>query len=168
MGTLLRFYFDDPTLLALARTGMPGLPSVPETPEDHQLGQALRAIVASGIGSSEASACVTIRAFQVLCDRFAARAGEIDHFNYEEEDLPELSALQFGDTSTPLILPVDLDAGLPAVNHWPARDLAALAKSLRDRPVDRRPPYCRGIHTDLSNWVNGAIERDRGLLVFSE
>ncbi len=168
MGNLIRFYFDTPTILTLAATGG-GVAAIPsDIPIDESVFHNGCAFTTASIQGRDSEPSAAILAFESVCRIHCEFVGEIDHFRYDDEDLPELFSLQFGDTNTPLSLPVDQELGFPAINHWPFEDLQDLEDRLKSCPLNERPKYTHDVFICLSLWVANARQRQCGLIVFTE
>ncbi len=168
MGNLIRFYFDNPTILTLAITGGGDAALPSDMPTDQSVLCNACELAIAGIQGQSSEPSAARLAFEGACRIYCEFVGEIDHFRYDDEDLSELFSLQFGDTSTQLSLLVDQESGLPAVNHWPFEDLQDLEDRLKSCPLNDRPEYTHDVFTCLSLWVAHARQRECGLIVFTE
>jgi hypothetical protein len=129
---------------------------------------ALRKLVEVGLDGNYSRPGATIQALMVLCEKHCTSVGELDNFRYDEDDFPELWDFQFKDSSTDLQLPVDLDHGIPAVNHWPTKDIRQLQERMRKVDLASRKEYTHAAFGALKSWLDKAADESKGLFVFYE
>jgi hypothetical protein len=168
MGMLISMFFDEPTLVQTLRSDNGASPGASETPDDPEIAASLQRILEAGARQETDDPSADIYAILWLCRLRCEFAGEIDHFRYDHEDFKELFALQFGDTKSPLKLPVEEVWGLPAVNHWPIEDIMRLAEEMGIVDLSERPEYTHEMFMNVRTWVTAARDKGLGLFIFTE
>lgn len=136
------------------------------TNEEPEIKAALRDLIDKGFDGDYPSPADTILALNLLYHKHSTWIGELDHFRYEEEDLPELWEFQTGETSSTLDLPVDLENGIPSVKHWPLTDVKRLHKSMLTVNLRDRKEYTHDEFQELRTWLTKAIDASKGLMAF--
>jgi hypothetical protein len=168
MGTLISMFFDEPTLAQTLRSGNGASLGILEKPDDPEEAASLQRILEAGARQETDDPSADIYAILWLCRLRCEFAGEIDHFRYDHEDFKELFALQFGDTESPLKLPVEEEWGLPAVNHWPIEDIMRLAEEMGMVDLSERPEYTHEMFMSVRTWVTAARDKGLGLFICTE
>lgn len=167
MSTLIRLYEDSPQFLALLTSGAQNLNARPAPTASGEIDSAIDQILARGIDSISAAPVVAVFAMDILCARHLPLAGDLDHFQYEKEEFPELWALQFGDGKSSLSLPVDDAIDIPCVNHFSAGATVTLLRALEENPASDRPAYCLAVYLQLSEILGSAAQRGHGIFTFT-
>lgn len=129
--------------------------------------EALRVLVESGLDPDYPYAASMIVASRRVCEKHSRFVGELDHFRYDEDDLPELADFQWGDTSSAFRFPIS-NTGIPAVNHWPREDALKLLDRVRAVNITSRKEYTQNALRELQSWLSTATEQGMGLMVFYE
>lgn len=108
-----------------------------------------------------------VYALYKICEKTCTFVGELDHFRYDEEDLPELHNFQFGVDSTSRInVPVSED-GLPCGVHWTLGDLQKLLSKVDNIDKGGIPEYAEEEMKDFEDWLNSAVKQGKGLFCFT-
>jgi len=168
MGMLITAFFDELAFLKVLQSGNGTSQTTADRPDSADVAASVDGILANGIREETTTAAADIYALLWLCRHRCELAGTIDHFRYAEEDFKELASLQFGDNDSPLRLPVALDTGLPAVNHWTVEAIRELAESMEAVDLTSRPEYTHNEFGVLKRWVVAARGKCGGLFVFTE
>jgi hypothetical protein len=169
MGYLITAFTDDVDLFnKVLGSNDPRLKKAEDVETDADVLPAYRRLVEVGLDGDYVNPAAVIRALKLLCDKYCSLVGSIDHFRYDPDDFPELWKFQFGDSSSALQLPVDLDNGIPAINHWPTQDIVRTRDGMREVSIGSRKEYTHEKFRELASWLEIAASQSKELIVFYE
>jgi hypothetical protein len=162
-------FYDEPALAQTLRFGNGASLGTLEELDEPEIAASLQRILEAGVQEETDDPSADIYAILWLCRQRCEFAGEIDHFRYDIDDFEELFELQYGDTKSPLRhqLPVSMETGFPAVNHWSIEDILRLAEELSMVDLSKRPEYAHETFMDVRTWVTAARDKGLGLFIFT-